>query len=396
MRIVVHDYSGHPGQVHLSRELARRGHQVEHQFCPAYTTGRGATERRDGDPDTFSVRPILLSREFSRYSPVVRVLQELQYARVASKAIRAARPEVALLSNIPLLALLLVSMSLRVRGLPYVFWHQDVYSNAIGVIARHRLGRLGTVVGWLAARAERAVARGAAAVVPISETFRAQLRAWGVADADVTVIGNWGQLDEVPPRPRDNAWARTHGLVDVPVALYAGTLGLKHDPALLVELAQAMPDGGKVVVVSQGRGREWLTSRAAGLPALMLLDYQPYEDLPDMLASADVLLVMLESDASRYSVPSKVLNCLCVGRAVVAALPADNAVAAMVTQAEAGVVVAPGPDLIAQVNRLLADPAERQAYGTAGRAYAERVFDVVSVGDRFLRVLTAAVSGGSR
>jgi hypothetical protein len=48
----VHDYSGRPGQAHLSPELARRGHHVEHQYCASYTTGRGATERHGGDPES--------------------------------------------------------------------------------------------------------------------------------------------------------------------------------------------------------------------------------------------------------------------------------------------------------------------------------------------------------
>jgi len=39
-----------------------------------------------------------------------------------------------------------------------------------------------------------------------------------------------------------------------------------------------------MVVVSEGRGREWLESEAGGVPGLTLLDYQPYEQLPDMLA----------------------------------------------------------------------------------------------------------------
>lgn len=390
MRVVVHDYSGHPGQVHLSRELARRGHEVEHQFCPAYTTGRGATERRDGDPGTFTVRPVTLTKEFARYSPLVRVMQELQYARAAKRALRRAKPDVVLLSNVPLLALLLVTANLRLRRVPYVFWHQDVYSEAIGVIARHRLGRLGSLVGLLADRAERSVARGAHAVVPISEAFRDQLRTWGVPDEDVTVIPNWGQIDEMPQTPRDNPWAREHGLVDVPVVMYAGTLGLKHDPSLLATLPTALPVGGQVVVVSQGRGREWLEANAPGTPGLQLLDYQPYELLPQVLATADVLLVVLESDASRYSVPSKVLNYLCVGRPVVAALPADNAVALMLRESGAGVVVPCVEDLPAEVAKLLADPDGRARRGAAARAYAEQVFDVVAVGDRFEAVLVAA------
>jgi colanic acid biosynthesis glycosyl transferase WcaI len=394
VRIVVHDYSGHPGQVHLSRELARRGHQVEHQFCSAYVTGRGATERRADDPATFTVRPVELSKDFARYSPVVRVRQELQYARAASRTIASARPDVVVLSNVPLLSLLLVTTVLRLKRLPYVFWHQDVYSNAIDVIARSRLGAAGAVVGWLAQRAERRVARGAEAVVPISDSFRSQLDAWGVDRAAVTVVPNWAALDEMPQRPKDNPWSRAQGLATSPVLLYAGTLGLKHDPALLADLAAGVPDGATVVVVSEGRGRTWLEGAKAerGLSDLRLLDYQPYDELPDVLASADVLIVVLESDASRYSVPSKVLNYLCAGRAVLAVLPEDNGVAQTLRQAGAGVVVAPGDAAaaVAEALRLLADPRECAERGHAGRAYAERTFDVVAVGEVFERVLRTA------
>ena len=390
LRLVVHDYSGHPGQIHLSRELARRGHHVEHQFCASYTTGRGATERRDGDPDSFSVRAIELGSEFARYSPIARLRQELQYARIASRAILATRPDVAVLSNIPLLSMFLLTMSLRLRRVPYVFWHQDIYSEAIRVIARDRFGQLGGLIGWVAGRVERRVARGAAAVVPISDNFIAQLEAWGVQRSNVHVVPNWAAIDEMPARPRANAWARAHGLVDVPVVMYAGTLGLKHDPSVIAKLARSAPAGCRVVVVSEGKGREWLASEAADTAGLTLLDYQPYEQLPDMLASADVLLVVLESNASRYSVPSKVLNYLCAGRPVLALLPPDNAVAHMVEAAEAGIVVAPGDAGAASeaLNSLLASPVARAGMGIAARRYAERTFDVTHVGERFEALLS--------
>ena len=390
MRLVIHDYSGHPGQVHLSRELARRGHHVEHQYCASYPTGRGATERRDGDPESFIVRAIELSTEFARYSPIARLRQELQYARMSARAILAARPDVAVLSNIPLLSLFILTLLLRLRRVPYVFWHQDIYSEAIRVIARDRFGQLGCLVGWVAGRAERHVARGAAAIVAISDTFIEQLDAWGVQASKVHVVPNWGAIDEMPLRPRDNAWAKAHGLVGVPVVMYAGTLGLKHDPSVLSMLARTAPSGSHTVVVSEGRGREWLESEAGVVPGLTLLDYQPYEQLPDMLASADVLLVVLESNASRYSVPSKVLNYLCAGRPVLALLPPDNAVARMVEAAEAGLVVAPGDAdaAAAALRSLLASPATRAAMGTAARRYAERTFDVTRVGERFDSLLS--------
>jgi len=391
MKLVVHDYSGHPGQVHLSRELARRGHHVEHQFCASYTTGRGATQRRDGDPETFTVRGIELPRPFARYSPALRVWQELQYGRIAARAVLASRPDLVVLSNVTLISLFLLTLSLRLRRMPYVFWQQDIYSDAIGVIARQRLGLLGGLIGRFASRTECSVARGAAAIVPISETFIEQLDAWGIPASKVQVIPNWAAIDEIPARPRDNAWAKAHGLASSPVVMYAGTLGLKHNPSVLATLARSMPAGGRVVVVSEGLGREWLESKAASEPRLMLLDYQPYEHLPDMLASADVLVVMLERDASRYSVPSKVLNYLCAGRPVLALLPGNNAVAQMIEATHAGLVVDPGnaDEASAALNRLLKDSSAREKMGVAARRYAEQAFDVHAVGDLFDSVFRA-------
>lgn len=393
MRLVVHDYSGHPGQVHLSRELARRGHDVEHQYCASYMTGRGATENRDGDPPSLAFRPIALGKDFARYSPLLRVYQELKYSIAAYRAVSMAKPDVTILSNVPLVSLLLLTIALGVRRIPYVFWQQDVYSDAIRLIARKRLKYAKRTVGWLAMRAERRVARHSGAVVAISYTFTEQLEAWGVNADRIHVIPNWAAIDEMPVRPRDNDWARAHGLIGVPVAMYAGTLGLKHDPSTLLRLAERAPAGTRVVVVSEGLGRDWLESKADGMSGLLLVDYQPYEQLPDMLASADVLLVLLERDASRYSVPSKVLNYLCAGRPILASLPAENAAASMVEKAGAGVVVPPGSDDTAsqQLNRLLSDPARRRELGAAAREYAEKTFDVRTVGDSFEAVFARVV-----
>jgi colanic acid biosynthesis glycosyl transferase WcaI len=355
-------------------------------------SGRGAATRRAGDPELFSIRAIDLHREFARYSPLVRMRQELQYAWMSARAVSAARPNVAIYANVPIFTLFLITLTLRLHQIPYVFWWQDLYSEGIRVVARQRFGRVGGLVGWLANRVERSVARSAAAVIPITEAFVDQLQAWGVDNDKVEVIPNWGALNEIDVRPRVNEWAKGHALAGVPVVMYTGTLGLKHDPSVITRLASKSPADCRVVVVTEGKGREWLENHGKHESRLTLLDYQPYEQLPDMLASSEVLLVILERNASRYSVPSKALNYLCAGRPVLALLPPDNAVAEMIETAGAGIVVNPEDSAAASasLNRLLADEDWREELGTAARRYAERMFDIGAVGNRFEAVIQAA------
>ncbi|MGO8825835.1 MAG: glycosyltransferase family 4 protein [Acidimicrobiales bacterium] len=397
--IVVHDYSGHPGQAQLSRALARRGYEVTHQHCPSYTTGKGSLELEPGDPPTLAFEACPMTGAFAKYSAFTRLRQELSYGRKAGRVIAAREPKVAVVSNVPLIAHAVLARHLSRRGISMVFWHQDIYSEAIGNAARARLPVLGHLVARVADRLERTIARRSHAVVAISPTFIERLATWGVAHK-CTVVPNWAPIDELPVGEADNRWSARTGLAGRPVVLYSGTLGLKHDPSVLASIADQLrvshPDA-RVVVVSEGKGRDWLEDwqREQRADNLVLLDFQPYEDLPDVMATADVLVAILEPEASRFSVPSKVLTYLCANRAVVGVLPEQNSVAEILLSQGAGVVVDPTrrQDVGATVARLLDDGAARLAMGTAGRRYAERVFSPEAAADRFIGVFGSLVGG---
>lgn len=397
----MHDYSGHPGQAQLSRALARRGYAVTHQHCPSYTTGRGSLQHEAGDPATLTFEPVEMDGTFAKYSALTRLRQELRYGREASQAIAAKDPAVAVISNVPLLAHSVLARRLSRRGIPMVFWHQDIYSEAIGVAARRRIPVFGGLLARIADRVERTIARRSVAVVAISPTFLERLSEWGVADK-TTIVPNWAPIDELPVHRADNAWRQRAGLSDNLVVLYSGTLGLKHDPSILAELAAGLRNshpGARVVVVSEGKGRDWLEAHKAdeGAANLVLLDFQPYEDLPEMMASADLLVAILEPDASKFSVPSKVLTYLCSSRAVLGVLPPDNSVAEILSTEEAGVVVDPSDRalVVKQAAALLDDPNRRHAMGRSGRAYAERTFSPETAADQFLGVFGDLVAAPS-
>ena len=99
MRILVHDYSGHPFQVELSSELARRGHQVTHSYCEAYVSGKGHLEAEPGEAIVFEsigAGTTLAKMRFRR-----RLLQELLFGVQLVRQVRRTRPEVVMVSTAP-------------------------------------------------------------------------------------------------------------------------------------------------------------------------------------------------------------------------------------------------------------------------------------------------------
>jgi glycosyltransferase involved in cell wall biosynthesis len=396
-RVVVHDYAGHPFQVQLSRALARRGHEVLHLYCPSVPTGRGDLDRRSDDPSTLAIEPVPLDEDFARYQASKRLRQEIVYGGRAAERVRTFEPSVVLSANTPLLAQWRLLRSCRRAGIATVFWQQDV----LGVGTRRVLARkvrfVGAAAGSLLVAVERASVRRSDGVVVISPDFTPTLQSWNVADDRIAVVPNWAPIDELPVVDRDNSWSREHGLDGRTVLLYSGTLGLKHNPDLLLQLARGLRDRPdvEIVVVSEGLGADWLDEQSghAGLSNLRVLPYQPYDRLPEVLGSADVLLAVLEHDAGAFSVPSKVLTYLCAGRAILAAIPTANLAARLLREAGAGMVVDPldGDAFLNAARRLVDDSSARAGHGAAARAYAEQTFDIDAIADRFATVLQRAV-----
>jgi glycosyltransferase involved in cell wall biosynthesis len=212
------------------------------------------------------------------------------------------------------------------------------------------------------------------------------------------VIENWAPLDEMLPMPRDNAWRKEMGLGDRFVYLYAGTLGLKHDPDVLYDLAVDEADA-EVVVVSEGLGAERLRTRLRerSIPNLCILPFQPWDRLPEVLGAADVLVVLLEPEAGAFSVPSKILTSLCAGRPLLASIPGENLGARTIADAGAGLVVPPGKHgaLLDAARKLRVDDDLRGQMGASARSHAEVAFDIDKITDRFETVIHQA-AGAAR
>lgn len=398
MRVNVHDYSGHPFQVQLSRELAARGHTVLHTYAEQYVTGHGQLTVTEADPATLRIRPLRVDRALDKYSPVRRVAFEHEYASVWKELLDAEPFDLVVACNIPLFALARMRRYFERRNQRWVLWHQDLYSLGVGAEAERRLPRplAGVARRWFE-HLEQAQVASADGVVPITDAMVRQYEAWGLDPQHATVLPNWAPIEDITPVARDNSWAREQQLPERAVRLmYAGTLGRKHNPQLLLDILDGVKQRGVdavLIVASEGQGADDLAAAAQGRADVRLVGYQPADRFSEVLSSADSVVALLEPDASRFSVPSKVLSYLSAGRPIIALLPADNPAAHDVTAAR-GFVGAPNQaGALAAAEWLVStcqDSAALAAIGWQARLLAEKRFDIERIADEFEQVFVRA------
>jgi glycosyltransferase involved in cell wall biosynthesis len=357
-------------------------------------SGKGHLTAEPGEGITFEAigKGVVIQKLRFRY----RLLQELRFGAQLARQARRVKPDVVLVSNVPIPTLVPFVMALLVMRTPWVLWHQDVQAIAIRSFAGNQLSRAFRAVATAIEIGERWCARRARHVVVIADSFVPVHRAWRTEDK-VSVIPNWAPLDEIYPVDRKNDWAVEQRLDDHKTLLYSGTLGLKHNPALLVSLARRVIDAGQpveLVVVNEGPAVELLREEAtrADVP-VKLLPFQPYERLPEVLGTGDILVVLLEQSAGAFSVPSKTLSYLCAGRPVLGLMPNENLAAQLVDRAE-GCVQPPTESSLPKAAdwavAVLGDPEQQAALGAAARDLAEREFSLEGCAGRFEELLLEA------
>lgn len=219
-------------------------------------------------------------------------------------------------------------------------------------------------------------------IAVISDGFARNLRAKGVPGRKLEVLPNWVDTDFLRPLPKDNPVSRRLGLQDKFVVMYSGTVSISSNLALerVLEAAKLLAGEQEIlfVIVGEGLKKDALQAKAVslGLRNTVFLPFQPYLDLPALLASSDVLLVPLDKDKSRLSVPSKLYTFMAAGRPILGLATPDSEVAAVLRETDCGPAVPPddAAAVAAAVRTLARSPEGRREQGAKAREHVVRHF----------------------
>lgn len=174
------------------------------------------------------------------------------------------------------------------------------------------------------------------------------------------------------------------------IALYAGLHGYAQGLHHVLQAAAILRSMHDLIFVLIGDGPEkqslveW--AKHHQLDNVRFLDAAPREEIPALLASADVALVPL-AERLYGAVPSKLYEAMGAGVPVV--LMTGGEAEDIVKEAGAGIVVPPGDvnALAAAISRLASAPEERRRMGAQGRAAACARFDRRMIAEAFIDVL---------
>ncbi len=245
---------------------------------------------------------------------------------------------------------------------------------------------------------EKFLYRVASQVVVISSGMRRNLIRKGVPSNKIETLHNWADVMRIQPLPKDNWFRRRHGLNGQFVVLFAGNHGYVSALETVVEAACLLRDEPNVLFLFVGEGsvksRLALLARQLDLKNVRFLSTQPAEDLPELLASADVSLVTLRGSLGELSVPSKTYSIMASARPILAAVPLDSEVATLIVEAKCGIRVAPDdPKSLAEgIRQIIADPEKHKGYGINGRQYVVKHYQRSLLTARYHELLKRVVN----
>ena len=285
------------------------------------------------------------------------------------------------------------------RGRPWVFEVRDLWPESIRAVGAMDHPRLLDVLERFA----NFLYRRADLIVPVTEAFRRTLIHAGVPASKLRVVTNGIDVRSVSVSASRATVRRQHGIPeDVFLAAYVGTVGMAHGLGTIVEAARRSATDGTLHFAIMGQGADEDRVRGQvdrdGLRNLTLIDAGPRQAAFDLMAAADVSLVLLrDTPLFETVIPSKIFESMALRRPIVLGVRGESR-RIVIDECRAGLAFPPEDvdGLLDALRTLRADPALRARLGEQGRTAAEHHYSRGARAAALLAALKDVAANGDR
>ncbi|MDR7559593.1 MAG: glycosyltransferase family 4 protein [Armatimonadota bacterium] len=307
------------------------------------------------------------STAFPRRRMAGRLANYLTYLALAVPRALALPADLLLAMTDPPVAGIAGALAAAVRRRRFVYNVRDLYPDMAVAGGLLRPGP------WTAAwdRWHRWALRRAHRVIVLGDDMRDRLVAKGVAPERIAVVRDGG--------PPPTVMAADHPVVRAVrgpypfVVLHAGNLGFAGAWQTLTRAAALLDGAGAgLVFVGDGAAAPTIDRAAEALPQVRRLPYRPADEVPYVLAAADLHVVTVRRGLEGVVVPSKLYAVLAAGRPVLAVAPEASDVARIVRRYGCGFVADPDDPVAvaAAVRQAMASPDLLETMGRRALAAA--------------------------
>jgi len=383
IKIIIHDYAGHPFQLELSKQLSNKFNVYHFYYQNDY--GPKANFKND-NKDRLNIKGIGKTISYNKNKFIDRFFKDLEYGKEVSRYISEIKPDVVISGNCPTLAQEYIVKTCQKNNSKCIIWVQDFYSHAVKLLLKKKLSFFSFPISFLFEYLEKKQLQKANKLIIISNDWEQKLLSWNINNEKIKYIPNWGDIKNIEYlEKKPNSFLDENFLdKDKFRIIYTGTLALKHNPQIITDIA-AKNRNIEVVVIGAGTGFQKLDKMKYIPSNIKLLPLQPFEKMNHILNSADALLAILNEEASKFSVPSKILNYLCAGKPIILSAPKDNLSTKIINESKSGKSFEPNDlDGINNFLRILLNDKDlKKKYSLNAREYAVKNFNIEKISAQF-------------
>ena len=208
------------------------------------------------------------------------------------------------------------------RDIPFVYNLQDIFPDSL---YNNGLANKGGILWKIGRVIEHFTYKHADKIIVISEDFKKNIMAKGVPEEKIVVVYNWVDQNAVVNVDRENNKLFDKYNLDRSKFYieYSGNIGLSQNMDMLLEVMEDLQDNYpdiNLVLVGEGAYKAQVEKIVADkqLKNVVMLPFQPYEDISHVFSLGDVGLVISKPGTGAASVPSKTWSIMSASRPVLA------------------------------------------------------------------------------